>query len=177
MKYFVIIVFLLLFSLELSASQEIRRIDSIVHDIVTLRKNYEIQLSNIQEKNRNLKEENRLCQEKIDNLENQIKKLKSTDKEKIIVKKVYKNENDFPKLKLKNKLIYFEASAFRFGNDALIYATANGNKVVAKWEKGTSFTSNVKSNKRIKITGYFINHLWRKADKKMWVNLYNVKKR
>jgi len=44
-------------------------------------------------------------------------------------------------------------------------------KVLEQWEKHTSFTSNVKSKNRIKITGYFVNKKWRKASKEMWVDL------
>ena len=195
-RYFFILSFVLLFSL--NASEEIQRIDAIVNDIATLRKSYEKKLFDAKEKNIILEQQNRAAQRKIKNLENEVEKLqtllKNREKEvkkeivvkekikKIVLQSACQDENPFPKLKLKkpkkqNKLHYFKASAFRLKESANIYAGMDTMKVLQKWEKHTSFTSNVQSEKRIKITGYFVNKKWTKATHEMWVDLTYVEQK
>jgi len=152
MKYFLYIVTVALIITNSFASDELQRIDSLVQEITTLRENYEKQLQ--QEK-----EQTRLAQEKIHYLENQIKKMD------LAVKTEEKDST------------YFKASAFRLCKDADIYADANSMKVVDQWENGTSFTSNIKNKNRIKITGYFVDGIWQKAQKNMWINRESVKQR
>ena len=199
-------VFILLFAFicSLDASQEIQRIDSIVNDITVLRHTYKEKLMDAKEKNIILEQENRSAQRKIKNLENKIKELqtllknreKQVKKEivvkekikKIVLQSTCKDENPFPKLKLKNsvtvkaqqhkeKLQHFKASAFRLKRSANIYAGSDTMQVLQKWDKHTSFTSNVKSATRIKITGYFIHKKWTKATCEMWVNLTDVEQK
>ncbi|HIP54374.1 MAG TPA: hypothetical protein EYH11_02755 [Sulfurimonas autotrophica] len=61
-----------------------------------------------------------------------------------------------------------EASTYRTTTKAFIYNDINGEKI-DEWEKGTSFTSNQKSENFIKITGYFKNRVWVKAKKPLWI--------
>jgi hypothetical protein len=187
------ILLFLIFSIELSASEAVKRIDSIVNDITLLRKNYEVKIRDEKEKNIILEEEKREYIEKISNLENEIKRVKSLLKnivknqiivkekiKKIVLQRACADENPFPKLKLKNslsiqeslnkeKVQHFKASSFRLKKSADIYAGMRTMQIVAKWDKGVSFTSNKKSETRIKITGYFVNRVWTKAHKEMWV--------
>ena len=196
MKHTLVIFLFLIFAIELSASEAVKRIDSIVNDITLLRKNYEVKLRHEKEKNTILEEEKREYIRKIANLENEIKKLHSLLKnrkkslknqiivkekiKKIVLKSACADENPFPKLKLKNsvsvqeslhkeKIQHFKASSFRLKKSADIYAGMRTMQAVARWDKGVSFTSNEKSERRIKITGYFVNRVWKKAKKEMWV--------
>ena len=191
MKRSLFILLFFIFTLDLYANEEIQRIDSMVHDIAMLRKSYEEKLVDAKEKNIILQQEQRAAQRKIKNLENQIKELKSLLKnreiekkdhvvsqkksEKIVLKEVCPNENEFPQLKLKKGVLqYFKASAFRLKESANIYAGPNTMQVLQTWEKHTSFTSNLKTSTRIKITGYFVNKKWTKATDEMWVDLTDV---
>ncbi|QOP45584.1 hypothetical protein [Sulfurimonas paralvinellae] len=196
MKHILLLFVLLVFTLELNASQEIKRIDSIVSDIAMLRKEYKEKLLDEKEKNIILSQQNREYERKITNLENEIKNLKSLLKNrknntqnKIIVKEkikklvvvapLCKDENPFPKLKLKadERVEHFKPTAFYLKKAAAVYDGMTTSNVVAKWDKYTSFTSNTKSDSRIKITGYFINKVWTKANREMWVDLSNVIKK
>ena len=67
-----------------------------------------------------------------------------------------------------NKIIKFPASAFRLKSDAKIFIGINGT-VYDIWEKRTSFTSNTKKGKWIKITGYFVNQEWQSSNENLWV--------
>ena len=195
-RYSLILLFIFIFSL--NASEEIQRIDSIVNDITILRKSYEEKLLDEKEKNIILEQENRSAQRKIENLETEIEKLqtllknreKQVKKEIVVKEKIKKivlqsacqDENPFPKLKLKksesqSKLHHFKARAFRLKESANIYAGMDTMEVLQKWDKHTSFTSNVKSEKRIKITGYFVNKKWTKAKHEMWVDLTDVEQK
>jgi cell division protein FtsB len=166
--YFSLLFFLFVF--DLSASQEMKRVNSIVDDIVTLRKNYEKQVED-------LKAKNNYYEDEIKNLKSEIKELKKSKKRVKIVKEVCKNENQFPKLKIDKRFFSFDASAFRLRNDAPIYEDEESDKIIARWEKGTSFTSHIATQKRVKITGYFVNRIWKKADKDMWIDRHDIIKR
>ncbi len=201
-----LLTFFLFFSCNLFATEEIQRIDAIVDDIEKLRHSYEKQLFDLKEKNIVLEHENSVYKKKITHLKNQIKELnkqlkrqKKSPKTKVIVKEKIKkivirqplceDENKFPTLKLKKstqaivkkskkvEIIHFKASAFRLREDANIYAGIRSLKTIGKWEKGTSFTSNVRTQTRVKITGYFVNKVWKKADKEMWVERSRIQKR
>jgi len=158
MRYFlsVVVLFCLFLITPIDASEEIKRIDSMVNDIVELRHTYEKKLSEEQEKNLLLQKEKDALENKISSLENQIKNLKNSKK---------------------TSYQHFKAAAFFLRENADIYASALGDKVIAQWEKGRSFTSTVKSDKRIKITGYFVNKVWRKAEKDMWIELNKIDKK
>lgn len=128
---------------------------------------------------------------RINSLENQIKKLKKDllakdnnikiNKEKLdnyLKNQRVSNDNPFPSLKMKPEylLVETEASAFRVNKDANIYDGIDG-RVIDKWEKYTSFTSNQKTQKWIKITGYFVEKVWRHAKKEMWIRVDDAYKR
>jgi hypothetical protein len=182
MKHSVLFSLSLVFTLELYASQEIQRIDSIVNDIAALRKEYKEKLLDEKEKNIILTQKNKTYKRKISNLENEIKRLnillknrKNSSKNQVVVP-VCKEENPFPKLKLKENVPvqHFKATAFRFTKTADIYAGVSSSQVIGRWDEGTSFTSNAKTRTRVKITGYFVNKVWTKAEKEMWVELSDV---
>ena len=185
MKHFVLFLLFSVFTLELYASQEIQRIDSIVNDITALRKEYREKLLEEKKRNSILSQENKRYRQKISNLKNKIKSMQTLLKnrknstENQITAPVCKEENPFPKLKLKENMSveHFKARAFHFTKTADIYAGMNSSKVIGRWDKGTSFTSNIKTQVRVKITGYFVNKVWTKAKKEMWVELSNVTKK
>jgi len=154
-------------------ADEIQRIDSIVNDISKIRKNYETKLFIAKEKNIALKQELQNSKLTMKKLKNQIKKLSITAKTK-------ENQriNPFPNLKMKyEKIELFQASAFRLKNDAKIYNSVDTVKTIATWEKGTSFTSNEGTDDLIKITGFFVNKVWTKAEQDMWIHSSDTIKR
>ena len=81
-----------------------------------------------------------------------------------------------PKRKEVEKLERFKASAFRLNKNAAIYDKVNGGKLY-EWEKGTSFTSSIKMQNWIKITGYFVDRVWMRSSKELWVKSADVIKR
>lgn len=198
MKY----IFLLLITLVTLGADEIKRIESIVNDIAKLRTQY----TECQEKSKQKDMKIQKYKEKINNLENRIivlnNQLKTKDKtikntiknkkqiaktkEKTLKTIVYQKcdeSNPFPKLIMKDsvksteqKIEYFEASAFRLNKDAGIYDAIDG-ALIENWENETSFTSNQRTQEWIKITGYFVDKVWRKADKEMWVKASDADQR
>lgn len=163
MKFLLVLVFVL----NLYAD-EIQRIDSIVKDITKLRMDYQKSKKKID-----------IYKNKIKTLENELKiannllKTKEKNIVKIKVKKVIclnNQKNVFPKLKMRTKIIHTKASTYRLNKNAPIYNDIYGKKI-GEWEKGTSFTSHIKSEKFIKITGYFVNKQWTKAEKPLWIDI------
>ncbi|HEX5711077.1 MAG TPA: hypothetical protein VFX68_06990 [Sulfuricurvum sp.] len=67
-------------------------------------------------------------------------------------------------------------SAYRMASDAPIYNAINGEKIDT-WESGRSFTSGTSSVGWVKITGYFVNRVWQKADADLWVKESDVIRR
>ncbi len=67
-------------------------------------------------------------------------------------------------------------SAYRMATNAPIY-NAPGGSVVDTWEARRSFTSGTVSNGWIKITGYFVNRVWQRADQELWVKESDVIRR
>ena len=133
----------------------------------------------------------------IESKDKEIVSLKNQINKKILKKElqpeVCKDDNPFPKLvmKEKNKKIKkvvvdsvdsielettFKASAFRLNKDSDIYDSIDG-KILYTWEKRRSFTSSTMTQNWIKITGYFVDKEWRKADKELWVIKTNTIKR
>lgn len=167
------ILFIVIFALSLYAD-EIQRIDSIVEDITKLRMEH-----------KKSQELLKICQKRVKTLESKLKKANVILNSKYIGKvktkveesKCLKNqENSFPKLKMRTKSVHKKASAYRLNKNAFIYNGINGEKV-DEWEKGTSFTSNQRTDEFIKITGYFIHRQWVKAKKPLWVNADDAYKR
>jgi chromosome segregation ATPase len=67
-------------------------------------------------------------------------------------------------------------SAYRMATNAPVYNTPGGS-VVDTWEERRSFTSGTVSNGWIKITGYFVNRVWQRADQELWVKESDVIRR
>lgn len=98
--------------------------------------------------------------------------LRESKKEKIKpAKKVDKTDK---KKDLKNEIEKFKARPFCLNVDSYIYDSPNG-KVLEQWEEKTSFTSNQKMNKWVKITGYFVNQKWTRAKKDIWIQEKYIK--
>lgn len=195
----ILIFFLLLVSF--INADEIKRIESIVEDITKLRVKYKECQSSLQTK---LDEDNKDSEKIIENLKNQIikyEKLLKTKDEIIIALKAKKAKenmqkstkkqickpikidkpNKFPKLILKDvyakeNIIKTKPSTYRLKNNAFIYDKIDGNKI-EEWESQTSFTSNVRSDSWVKITGFFVNREWVRSNSNMWVKLKDVRKR
>lgn len=184
--------FVLLLLLCTSYADEIQRIDLILKDIEKLRSDYG-KCSEMLEKSSSLAEENRYLQSMVEELQNIVKKqeklLKTKEKQEknqFFESKKCEQESGFPKLMMKNEpqekqleeneVITFEASAFRLKTDSFIYDAINGNSI-GKWESGTSFTSNTMSGAWIKVSGYFVDRKWEKAQKEIWVKSAQVLKR
>ncbi len=92
-------------------------------------------------------------------------------------------ENKFPKLKMKEDEIpkdvpkeasYSSAASFRLIADCEVYDSAGGTTIVATWIKGRSFTSNQRTKNWIKVTGYFVDKVWQKAEEELWIEEANV---
>lgn len=118
---------------------------------------------------------------KILSLKSEIKKLKKSliIKEKTVkIKPIVKNnlnnqncddDNEFPLLLMKEKLKCATiAKTYRVKREASIYDGQNANEITI-WEEATSFTSNYKTLEWIKITGYFVDKVWRASEKEMWI--------
>jgi len=117
--------------------------------------------------------------------ENKSNNLKNESINALALKAACKEENVFPKLAMKEKFKkkqvdestrVFEAKAFRLRTDATIYDAINGMKLY-EWEKRTSFTSNERSDGWVKITGHFVDKLWQRSQKSMWIKSEKVVQR
>ena len=176
-----------LFSLVVNAG-EIHRLKSIVSDIDKT----ENDLQRERDKNRELNKELKLYLSEIKNLSNQINILEKNLKSKKLTNKIVKVEkkcslttqikeenNPFPPLVMKTKyqkesqLNYFKASSFRINGQVKIYNSVDGS-AVAVWSDKTSFTSNQRVGKWIKITGLFVNKVWQPAGQELWVKSCDV---
>jgi len=185
-------------------ADEIQRIESIVNDITKLRIQYEeckntqkLEITAVkkQEKIKIAKLEKDIENYKklLKTKEKEIKSLKKakTKKKKQISKKPVEvpfckpvaadNSNKFPKLILKDKynnenIIKTTPSSYRLNKDAKVYNAING-KLIEEWEKLTSFTSDRRSDSWVKITGFFINKVWVRAESDMWIKFIDVRKR
>ena len=143
------------------------------------------------------KEKNDILNKEIDSLNSQLKKLNNSLKAKDNRNKNTKNnysknstykikldkclenqrtrkENVFPTLvmkeqyRLNQETLYFKPSSFRLNKEADIYDAINGNKIDT-WEDTRSFTSNQKTEEWIKITGYFVEKVWRPSQEEIWI--------
>lgn len=173
MKLILLVTILLLSSIY---ADDLQRVESIVNDITKLKKEYsklgenyamcQYDLKDEKEKEKNYKNS-------IASLKNQMKKLK-----KELLRKEKSNNNPFPNLKMKPEylLTQTKASSYRVNKDANIYDGIDG-KIIDKWDKETSFTSNQRTQNWIKITGFFVKKVWRSASKEMWVRVGDAHKR
>jgi hypothetical protein len=171
-------------------ADEIQRIESIVADIEQLR----IQYQNSQDELVKSKENIKSLENQIDILkkqeilkEKQVKSCKNKKVKKVkpkeitlktIVYKRCEDDNPFPKLLMKNdtKIKYFKPSSFRLNKNAAIYNARDG-VIIENWEDKTSLTSNQRTKNWIKITGYFVDMVWRKAEREMWLQANDATKR
>jgi len=126
-------------------------------------------------------------EKKIKSLEKKVKTKQSIDnncKNIIVKKRIVKEKVDntlFPNLKMKEKykdfeIEYTQANTFRTNKQAEIYDTVEGT-VVANWEEGRSFTSNEKTSQWIKITGYFVEKVWKASQEELWIKQEDTKLR
>jgi hypothetical protein len=121
---------------------------------------------------------------RIKDLENQIKNRSKVQKEPF---------NQFPQLVMKEKTQAkktqkialekqqikeedTEPSAYRLRYESDIYESIDGG-IIDRWEEERSFTSNKKYKNWVKITGYFVDQKWRKAEKDLWILEERVLKR
>jgi len=103
--------------------------------------------------------------------------------EKCLNSQTVLDDNPFPQLKMKKefeenkeveqKVEFFTASSFRVNKDSNIYDGLNGVKTDV-WDKDTSFTSNQKTKDWIKVTGYFVDKIWQKSKKELWIKTIDV---
>ncbi len=185
MRY-LIIVLVFLISVQ---GDEIKRIESIVQDITKLRKEQAVCVLKLEESLKvqdDLLQKEKQYKKRIKYLERKLKKqeklLRSNLSNQQKVQSRCKNsDNSFPPLMMKpeyvsKKIEYFKASPFRLTKESDIYDDIDGKKI-DRWEAKTSFTSNQRTAKWVKITGYFVDKQWRRAQKDMWVKASNVLKR
>lgn len=69
-----------------------------------------------------------------------------------------------------------DPSTFKLIKQSYIYASVNGN-ILDTWKIKTTFTSNIKTQNWVKITGSFDEGKWIQATKEMWIKKENVMKR
>jgi len=103
----------------------------------------------------------------------EIEKLKSYKKEKEVIKIV---EPEKLTKKAPQKVKHIKPSNFRLKQDSFIYNKPNGKKMF-KWLKNRTFTTNIRTDDWVKITGYFVNRRWTKAQEDMWIEADRVLKR
>lgn len=77
---------------------------------------------------------------------------------------------------MRKNIIHTKAATYRMKRDANIYDAPNGKKI-DEWSKGRSFTSTQQAEGFIRITGYFENKQWKKAQKSLWVDIRDAYKR
>lgn len=156
---------------------------------------------------RDEKEKNTILNNEVNSLNNELKRVRKLLKTKEKKNKVSKNNtvtmmenktilqkcvnnqriednNPFPQLQMKKEfqensedvIVAFKASSFRVNKSTDIFDAIDGKKI-DEWENSTSFTSNKRNDKWVKITGYFVNKVWQPSEKEMWVNSLDVIKR
>ncbi|MCD6260105.1 MAG: hypothetical protein J7J31_10955 [Helicobacteraceae bacterium] len=117
-------------------------------------------------------------------LENQIKNKQKPIKEefnqfpKLVMKKETLQKREIPskidKSSVKEQVT--EPSVYRLKYESDIFESVDG-VVVDRWEEERSFTSNRKYKNWVKITGYFVDQKWRKAERDLWIVEENILKR
>ena len=95
--------------------------------------------------------------------------------ENTIVEKVV-NSLENKTNKAVEKEIFTKASTYKIIKSSNIYNAVNG-KVIYNWEPATTFTSNIKTQNWVKITGCFVNDKWQRAKEKLWIKKINIEKR
>ena len=115
-----------------------------------------------------------------------LKNLKTSYKQETTKQQKIIPPNKFPDLILKEEYNKYEIAeikpaTYRLISHAKIYNKVNG-KEIEYWEKGTTFTTNIKAtmpkkDSWFKITGFFINKTWVKSQSSLWINTNYIKKR
>ena len=72
--------------------------------------------------------------------------------------------------------VHEKGNAYRLKTESPIYNDPYGG-IIEVWEEKTSFTSNVTWKEWVKITGYFVDKKWQKADRPLWIKLSHTIKR
>lgn len=185
------------------SGDEIERIERVLSDITELRKSYDksqdelsacrVDLSDEKQKNEIILKKLKSLENEVENLNNQIGILQKENKSKKIKKVIIKEKiekcidnqitekNEFPTLKLRDEFldegaIDTTAHTYRLQKESQIFDAPEG-KAIDLWEAKTSFTSNYRDGKWIKVTGYFIERVWHKAAKELWVRAEDTKQR
>ncbi|PHR58880.1 MAG: hypothetical protein COA44_01680 [Arcobacter sp.] len=98
------------------------------------------------------------------------------------------DDNPFPKLLKKEKMRVPKklpiktkpskekrkaSGVYRMQGESTVYDKPNG-KVIEIWEDTRSFTSNIAKDKWVKITGFFVDRKWQKAQNELWVKRTNI---
>jgi len=155
-------------------------------------------LNNTKNKIETYKKEAKIKENKIKTLKNQLTLLEKNNKSepKVVIKEVVKevvkdkyiypkDDNVFPTLMPKNpnnkredfkeKEVAQETrpTTYRLKNDSKIYSKLDGDEIYI-WEKDKSFTSNIKTQNYVKITGYFVDRKWQKAEEELWINKVDI---
>ena len=150
-------------------------------------KNLQNQIINLKSQIQNYKSSLKNKDLRIASLEKEVKKLQllrqknkqkskactSTQKSVILLKKekqqhlLLDNEKRVI-VKEDYKVTITRPKTFRTLNEADIYDKPGGKKI-DRWEKGRSFTSYMDAGEWVKITGYFIDRKWTKANRDLWI--------
>jgi len=108
-------------------------------------------------------------------------KINNTKKPIIMEKEICIDDNPFPNLMMKENIqkqastdvLDFKTGTYRLNKESQIYDAIDGN-VLFVWEDRSSFTTTKVTQEWIKITGYFIDKKWTKAEKNLWVKKVNA---
>ncbi len=117
-------------------------------------------------------------EQKVKRLEKKVRELTLALKQKEAKAHIKQKTPMKPKVsvKTKPKKKSSQIGTYRLLRDAYVYNEADG-EILYTWEKGRSFTSSKHTDRMIKVTGYFVNRIWRKAEKDMWVKSENAFRR
>lgn len=104
--------------------------------------------------------------------------IKKLEKKNSTYKEIAQKDLDNQILKSNEKVLVvdMEAATYRLTCESDIYDFVNG-KVVDHWDAERSFTSNKGAKGWIKITGYFVDKKWQKAEKELWIKSSDILKR
>lgn len=161
------------------------KIDSIQQEKQSQEDRKAEETKKLEQEIKNLNSNIEVKNQEISQLKNKVAALEKFKKNTLQLKKkervLCKEENTFPALIMKDnksiqKKVYFRAKTFELLNDASIFNSINGKKV-ADWKAKSLFTSNVKTQEWMKITGYFIDDKWKRSRKELWIRIKNTKQR
>jgi len=159
---FIVIVSILLVSLNADA---IKNLDNMVSD---MHQESTPQINKALEK-RVMRLETKVKQLTL--LVEQMKKTKTTPV--IVYKKAEVQKKSQVQKKVHTKTKTSHSATYRLNRDSYIYNEDDG-EILDTWAEGTSFTSNKRTSRMIKITGFFVDRVWRKAEKNIWVKSENA---